>query len=123
MAMMANSISDTDLADIAAYFSAEGGMPSGAAQAGRDQSAAQLYLHGDAARGIAACAACHGADGQGVVGAAPVIGGQGLRYLAQQLANWRSGERVNSAGGVMNQAAKTLSDAEIEALAQYVAGM
>ena len=124
MAMMAKSISDTDLADIAAYFAAEPGMTLGGASAGEDAAAARrLYLHGDAARNVAACAGCHGVDGRGLAGAAPVIGGQGRRYLAQQLEGWRSGERSNSAGGVMNLQAKPLSDNEIEALAQYISAM
>lgn len=164
MAMMARSISDTDLADIAAYFASQPAMPASAANGGAPGAGAgagagasagaagggspgagsgtatragasvvfnvppagagqQLYQRGDGSRRVAACAACHGAAGQGVAGVAPVIGGQGLRYLAQQLHDWRSGARRNSPGGAMNQAAAPLSDAEIEALAQYVSEM
>jgi len=124
MAMMANSINDADLADIAAFFAAEPGMTAGGASAGDSAAAArQLYQHGDAARKVAACASCHGADGRGLAGVAPVIGGQGRRYLAQQLEGWRSGERRNSAGGVMNLQAKPLSDSEIDVLAQYISAM
>lgn len=141
MAMMARSIGDADLADIAAYFAAEPAMSASAgsgtgAGAGRAALAArvaapvppagsgqQLYQHGDDSRKVAACAACHGAAGQGMPGVAPVIGGQGQRYLAQQLHDWRSGARRNSPGGAMNQAIAPLSDAEIEALAQYVSEM
>ena len=68
------------------------------------------------------CLECHGAAG---VGQGYSNGEQGkfLRYLAQQLHDWRSGARRNSPGGTMNQAAAPLSDAEIEALAQYVSEM
>lgn len=121
MQMMARGISDADLADITAYFAALPPMASGAATP--DGAARQLYLHGDAARGLPACADCHGEGGKGIDGVAPVIGGQGKAYLAQQLQDWRSGARDNSAGGVMNQFASPLSDAEIEALARYVSGM
>lgn len=132
MAMMARSISDADLSDIAAYFAAEPAMP---ASVGRKPGGAvaatvpaagtgqQLYQHGDGSRKVAACAACHGDQGQGLPGVGPVIGGQGQRYLAQQLQDWRSGARRNSPGGAMNQAVALLSDAEIEALAQYVSEM
>jgi cytochrome c553 len=58
-----------------------------------------------------------------VAGVAPVIGGQGQRYLEQQLQDWRNGSRNNSAGGVMNQLAAPLTDAEIESLARYVSEM
>ncbi|SFV17416.1 c-type cytochrome [Pseudoduganella namucuonensis] len=135
MAMMANSISDADLADIAAYFAAEprtagalhataappaaGATPRGASGA----IAERLYQHGDAARNVAACAACHGPAGQGAPGTGPVIGGQGRSYLSQQLHNWRSGVRSNSPDNTMNQAIAPLSDAEIDALAHYLSEM
>lgn len=119
MAMMAKSISNADLADIAAYFGAERKMASGAAA--RDGAAQRLYQQGDPARKVLACASCHGADGGGhAAGAIPAIGGQGLRYLEQQLLAWRSGERHNSSAGVMNQQVAPLSDAEIQALAHYL---
>lgn len=122
MAMMAKSINDTDLADIAAYFGAERAMQ----QQGRAANAIgkNLFVNGDAARNIVPCISCHGAAGQGGAsfadGGNPVIGGQGLRYLEKQLFDWRSGERNNSAGGVMNAVTKALSDAEIQALAHYI---
>lgn len=136
MKMMATSISDTDLADIAAYFATLAPMPAGARAGGGEPSPApasvalaaadpapRLYVHGDPARKLPACAACHGAGGVGTAGVGPVIGGQGRRYLAQQLFEWRDGTRANSAGGVMNQLAAPLSDTEIEALARYVSEM
>jgi cytochrome c553 len=137
MKMMADGISDSDLADIAAYFAALPPMPKGsagttdkyvknAAGAGvapQTAIAQRLYADGDAARKLPACASCHGENGTGTAGAGPVIGGQGLRYLEQQLLGWRSGDRKNSTGGVMNQMAAPLSDTEIEALARYVSEM
>lgn len=125
MKMMAASISDADLADIAAYFGAAPAMASGAERAGAQPAlhggAARLFAQGDAARGVAACASCHGADGRGLAAAAgPVIAGQGRRYLEQQLQDWRSGFRRNSAGSVMNQQAARLTDADISALAGYL---
>lgn len=121
MQMMAKSISDEDLHDIAAYFAAEPKMvPDAPAPAG---PAHRLYQRGDPARALAPCAGCHGAKGEGATGAGPALAGQGLRYLTQQLEDWRSGARSNSAGGVMNQLAKPLSDAEIATMAIYLSGM
>ncbi len=121
MAMMANSIDDADLADIAAYFSAQATMQGQPGAA--DVLGGALYMNGDAARQIPACAACHGAPGKGLVvrnAGDPVLKGQARRYLDKQLRDWRSGARHNSPGGVMNQAAKALSDADIVALANYL---
>jgi cytochrome c553 len=121
MKMIAAGVSDADLADIAAYFAAQPAMPSGAAPT--NDAAHQLYVTGDPTRKLPACAGCHGDGGKGVAGVGPVIGGQGLRYLEQQLQDWRNGSRNNSAGGIMNQLAAPLTDAEIEALARYVSEM
>ncbi len=123
MAMMAASVSDQDVADIAAYFAAQPAMAAAKAapQEARYSAIAQLFRQGDATRQLMACAACHGGTGEGLAGAGPVIGGQGRRYLAQQLHNWRSGERSNHPA--MRAAAARLTDAEIDALAHYVSEM
>ena len=128
MAMMANSIGDEDGKAMreeqpvkAAQAGGKGGATHGYGSA--PGAAAQLYLHGDAARKVASCAACHGAGGEGIAGVGPVIGGQGRRYLSQQLHNWRSGERNNGPAPGMREATAGLTDAEIEALALYVSGM
>jgi cytochrome c553 len=52
-----------------------------------------------------------------------VIGGQHRAYLRAQLIHWGSGERSNSTDGVMNKVAKSLTDAEIEALTDYLSGL
>jgi cytochrome c553 len=43
--------------------------------------------------------------------------------LQKQLLEWCAGERNNSFGGVMNAIARSLSDDEIDALADYVSSM
>lgn len=121
MTMMANSISDADLADIAAYFSSQKPMRG---DGGADHpEGRKLFLNGDAARDIAACVGCHGADGKSGAGRSPIIAGQEWRYLEKQLLDWRSGERHNSAAGVMNRIARRLTDADIAALAGYLSAL
>jgi len=123
MAMMAASVSEQDVADIAAYFAAQPAMAAAKPRADSVQhgAIARLFRQGDASRQVLPCAACHGAAGEGLAGAGPVIGGQGRRYLAQQLHNWRSGERSNHPA--MRATAAQLTDAEIDALALYVSEM
>ena len=114
MMVMARSLEEADIVDIAAYY---GSLPT---MRGEPAQADEVV----ARRLFAACAGCHGAQGKGNRDAAfPVIGGQDVKYLRNQLLAWRSGERRNSPGGAMNDAAKNLTDAEIDALAHYISGM
>lgn len=113
MMIMARSLEEADLADIAAYY---GGLPGMRGETAPADAAGQWLF--------AACAACHGAQGKGNGNAAfPVIGGQDVKYLRDQLLAWRSGERRNSPGGAMNDATKGLTDAEIDELAHYLSGI
>ncbi len=115
------AVSSGDLADIAAYFalqdlSAGAGAP--------DAAAERLFAAGDAARLIPPCQSCHGPVGRGLAAgsdANPSIGSQHRDYLRQQLLAWRSGARSGSTA--MTLATKPLSDAEIDALAGYLAGL
>jgi cytochrome c553 len=126
MAIMARSVSDEDVRDIAAYFASQKPMRGeGVAQSEWVQQARALFVQGDASRGIAACATCHGDQGEGrpAMPEVPRIGGQEWRYLDKQLREWRSGERRNAPDGVMNRVTRALRDEEIEALASYLSGI
>lgn len=124
MNRMAEDLSDRDMADIAAYFA---GLPRMRGQSLRsDPAIARLFAMGDGARGLKACAECHGEAGQGKVEpdkVYPRLGGQRRVYLRGQLAAWKLGIRRNSPDDVMNEAAKRLTDDEIEALADYLEGL
>lgn len=63
-----------------------------------------------------ACATCHGADGMGNGPAFPRLAGAGAGYLSEQLAALADGRRNNP---IMSPVAKTLSEAERTAVAQY----
>ena len=64
------------------------------------------------------CAACHGLDGNAPNAQFPKLAGQISGFTTLQLRNYRSGERPNP---VMAGIAKSLSDAQIEAVAAYYA--
>ena len=123
MSAMAMTINDAQLTDIAAYFASQKKMQGNGS--GDSPVAKNLFLKGDMARNIQPCVSCHGENGKGKapnISTFPVIGGQQKEYLSTQLINWRKGERTNSQGGVMNKIAKSLTDAEIEALSAYISG-
>lgn len=124
MNAMAQTISDTELLDVSAYFASQKQMTGNGK--GESQVAKNLFLKGDSARNILACVSCHGENGKGKASGDstyPVIGGQHRQYLRTQLINWRAGERANSPGNVMNIVTKSLTDAEIETLAEYISGL
>ena len=86
-----------------------------------------LWRSGDAARGIPACMACHGAAGYGNPGPPyPAIAGQHAGYTAQQLEKFRAGQVLGkgpAANAIMAGVAKYLTDEEIRSLATYIEGL
>ncbi|MGZ5044710.1 MAG: c-type cytochrome [Methylobacter sp.] len=123
MTIMAEDLSAADMADIGAYFASRKIMQGD----GDDNSLGRnLFVNGDQAKDIPACVSCHSESGKGRIAGNviyPVIGGQHKVYLRSQLVSWKLGERKNSPGGVMNKIVKSLSDDEIEALADYISGL
>lgn len=66
------------------------------------------------------CASCHGQDGIGTAEVYPNIAGQSPFYLEKQLSEFRSGARENEQMTIVAQA---LSDADVENLVAYYAGL
>lgn len=80
-------------------------------------------LAGDAAAGkakSAVCAGCHGANGISTVPIYPNLAGQKEQYLVKQMKAFRDGLRSDP---TMSAMAKPLSDADIDNLSAYYAGM
>jgi cytochrome c553 len=70
------------------------------------------------ARFTAACASCHGADGNSGSPANPKLAGQHPEYLVKQLQEYKSGKRANA---IMQGMAATLSDADMKNVAAWLA--
>ena len=68
----------------------------------------------------ASCVACHGANGISVNPVWPNLAGQKKTYLANQMRAMRSGERFNA---VMAPFVESLSDADIDTLSAWYAGL
>lgn len=71
------------------------------------------------ARFTAACAACHGADGNSGTPANPKLSQQHPEYLVKQLQEFKSGKRSNP---IMQGFASALSDEDMKNIAYWVAG-
>lgn len=123
MAGMLANLSAADMQNVAAYYASQKPKPALA----RDKELAALgqkiYRGGNAATGVPACAGCHGPSGAGMPGQYPRISGQFAEYLEAQLKLFRAGTRANDPNGMMRGVAVRLNDREIQAVAEYAAGL
>ncbi|MCR2683482.1 c-type cytochrome, partial [Salmonella enterica] len=76
----------------------------------------KLALSGDAARGLPACAACHGASLGGVLPAIPGLLGLPRDYVGSQIGSWKNGLRRAAAPDCMADIAHKLTPEDIGAL-------
>ncbi len=68
--------------------------------------------------------ACHGPAGAGNPGAQyPALAGQHAEYTSLQLKAFKSGERSNDQNSVMQTIAGSMTDAQIEAVSEYIQGL
>ena len=80
-------------------------------------------LHADGAGLYRECAKCHGAHGEKSTFSRP-IGGWKKEALAEALRGYRSGKRnLRGQGSIMRQRVANYSDAQIDALAAYIAAL
>lgn len=129
-----DNMTDEQIADIAAFYASQTQTPGQAAD--KDLAlGARVYRAGVSETGVAACSACHGPRGGGNAPAGwPRLAGQHKEYTAQQLRRWRTGAentleenpegRTNDGDSrMMRDVARLLTDREIEAVANFIAGL
>ena len=80
----------------------------------------QVVAHGNKDAGVRACGSCHLPTGTGHDESA-YVAGLPAAYFIRQMADYKSGERKGS--GIMIAMAKTLTDQEIKAAADYFASL
>jgi cytochrome c553 len=123
MAPMAMPLSDQDIADLAAYYAAQP-VVVGSADPASVMLGEKLYRGGAATRGVAACMSCHGPAGAGNDAAKfPALSGQHAAYTGAQLSAFQSGTRTNDPNKMMGTVAGALTEDEIKAVSEYVAGL
>ena len=121
--MVMTLATDDDMHNVAAWFASQ--TQKGGQAKNRDsiEFGQKLYRSGDLAKGLPACAGCHGPTGAGIPAQYPRIGGQHADYIEAQLKTFRSGERANDPNKMMRLVAIKMTDAEIKAVADYIAGL
>lgn len=124
MLPMVAALNEQDMADLAAYYAQQKRAIGTAADQEKAERGRQIFLGGDASKGISACMACHGPNGSGVPGAQfPALQGQHTTYTIKALKDFRAGTRANDAGNMMQDIAARMSDSDIAAVAEFIAGL
>ena len=105
MHAQASTLSDQDIADIAAYFAGKPLVSQGK-PAGTPPQVATL------------CVSCHGQDGVAIAPTYPSLAGQHEDYLTRAIDEYRKGGRKNP---IMKGFAATLKDEDIDVISKYFA--
>ena len=113
-------LSEQELVDLAAWYASQP-APEARARAVNLAAADELVQRGDGQRLIPACAACHGAAGEGNWIGVPALAGQNVEYFIETMLEYQSGDRANDVYSVMRYIAAQLSDDEVIELAEYYA--
>ena len=83
-------------------------------------TAQQLVQHGDPARDIPACSACHGIKLTGLEPGIPALVGLPAEYIFAQLGSWRTGARHATEPDCMGTIARDLAPQEMRAIAAWL---
>ncbi len=146
MAPMAMGLSDSDMADIAAFYAAQkiskNDLPilnnddddeddeDSEEESGKDEQSldinellkigSDLYRNGNLETEVSACVACHGPYGEGNKPAAfPALKSQHADYLIKSLIDYKSGARGKE-DNMMQMIAKKMTEEEIRAVSYHI---
>jgi len=117
----AAALSDQQIRDVSAYFATQKLKPAAAKNKDLVELGQKIYRGGITDKGVPACAGCHSPNGAGIPDQYPRLQGQYADYTESQLVAFRSGVRANSAQ--MMTISARLSDKEIKAVSDYIAGL
>jgi len=117
----ASTLSDDDIRNVTAFYAGKSAKPGFARNRDSIKLGEKIYRAGIADKAVPACAGCHSPNGAGIPVQYPRIASQHSDYTEAQLVAFRGGARMNN--GQMSAIAAKLSDAEIRAVADYVAGL
>ncbi|MBV8667227.1 MAG: cytochrome c4 [Burkholderiaceae bacterium] len=121
MAPIAKALTDDDAKNLAAYLNAQKLKPGAAHNKDTIEFGKSIFRGGIAEKNVPACAGCHGPTGAGIPAQFARIGGQHYDYTVEQLTNFSTGARKNNT--MMQTIAHRMSIDEIQAVADYVAGL
>lgn len=128
---MASALSEDDMRNVGAWFESQTQKGDSAKNRETVEYGQKIFRAGNASKGLPACAGCHGPAGAGIPAQYPRIGGQFADYIEAQLKAFREAGtnpnpvngRANDPNKMMRGVAAKMTDYEIKAVADYVAGL
>lgn len=121
MAPFMATLSEDDLAELAAYYAKQKPAPGVPGDPAMQAVGKALYLKGNSKTDVPSCDGCHEENGNGD-GKFPRIAGQHVDYTLDQFRLYAAGKRTNGAR-VMQAVAERMSEQEARAVAEYMASM
>lgn len=121
MTAIAKAMNDDDIRNVAAFLNEQKPAPGAARNKNTVDLGKKIYRAGIAEKNVPACAGCHSPNGAGIPAQFARLSGQHQDYTVAQLTNFRTGARNNSAQ--MSVISKRLSDDEMQAVSDYIAGL
>lgn len=122
MNAQAAGLSEQDMKDIAAYFSAQELEPGAATDEELALAGQAIYRGGIREANVPACMSCHGPAGHGIPPRFPRLNGQKPAYTTDELLEFKSGERQDN-DDIMTRIASRMTEEQIRAVAEYLAGL
>jgi cytochrome c553 len=128
-------LTEEDMANLAAYYTAQKVSPGVPASGATFVLGQKIYRGGKKSTSVTACIACHGPSGKGVpLAGFPALAAQHAMYTSKQLKlfrqysiNTQTGgakpSRTNDYEGMMINFTKNLTNEEIDAVAAYISGL
>jgi cytochrome c553 len=126
MRAIADSLTDQDIADLAAHYSADGVVASAEPAKAEPAKVKEPSAEVKALLNKANCASCHGANFSTPIDPAyPKIGGQHADYLFVALKAYKTenNPKVGRGNAIMAGMAKQYTNAELKQLASYLASV
>ena len=122
MAGMVAGLSAADMKNLGAYYASLKSEPGAASDAQLAKLGEKIFRGGNAKMGVSACMSCHGPSGHGIPPQFPKVSGQKTAYTQNQLLAFKAGTRAND-GETMTRIAFRMSELEIKAVSEYMAGL
>jgi len=120
MTTYAKMLTDEEKHNVSAWLAIQKQTPGAAKNKDTVEWGKKIYRGGIAEKNVPACASCHGATGAGIPVQYPRLAGQHQDYTVTELGLFKTGARK---GAEMDAIAKRMSEEEMKAVADYVAGL